>query len=471
MSEDRSDQDKDGSAAPDSGAGDAPEETAGAAAGGADAAEQATPADAEMPASREAAATALDVQEAPVAAEWSEEVQAGGDDAGAGTSERGASEPGGSRPGGRGPAVGIALALLIGLGAVAAAGYLYWRLEQLTARVDQVPEERARALEPLATSGALEAVEQRFDERLRDAVEAKAEELAAARQEGLKGVRERLDGLGKRLKTVEQGVREVRELAARDQIGWRLAEIRYLLGIAQRRLAIAQDTRTAIAALESADRAIAQLGSVRLLPLRRQIVEDLTDLRAVETADVDGIALRLQNLLGRVADLPQAHGDPGSGNDGDDGADAGAAQWWSRLGEELGRYISIHRRDAGPERGRPQPATGLPAADRLVLALERARTAALARNPDAYQRALERAGKLLREDFDRASAVTERFAAGLDDLRERPVETQLPDLTSTLRLAKRLSARLESEPRAADAPAPQPGDDGAADAAPADEGG
>jgi uroporphyrin-3 C-methyltransferase len=332
----------------------------------------------------------------------------------------------------------IALALLLALAAAGAAGYLGWRLFELEQRVATIPEERDAALEPLAERSALEAlegqIERRFEQRLQSAVDAKADSLISARDEALGEVRERLA-------TLETGVEDIRELAARDQINWRLAEIRYLLSIAQRRVLIDRDIRSAVAALEAADRAIAEFGDVRLLPLRQRIVDDLSALRSVETADIEGIALRLQNLLGRVPELPAAGSTEttvtvGEGN--------GTAGWWEALVTRLDRFVTVRRRDAGPEPGRPQPATELPEADSLVLALERARSAALARDPAAYERALARATEALDTGFAADVPTTERFRAGLAWLRERPIEIDLPDLAPTVDLAEKLSARIES---------------------------
>ena len=333
----------------------------------------------------------------------------------------------------------IALALLIALAAAGAAGYLSWRLYELEQRVATIPEQREAALEPLAERSALEAregqLERQFEQRLQSAVDTKADSLISARDEALSEIR-------KRLATLESGVADVRELAARDQINWRLAEIRYLLAIAQRRVLIDRDIRSAVAALESADRAIGEFGDVRLLPLRQRIVDDLSALRSVETTDIEGIALRLQNLLGRVPELPAAG--TGTTTTVAAGEGNGTKGWWEALVTRLDRFVTVRRRAAGPEPGRPKPATELPEADSLVLALERARSAALARDPMAYERALARAAEALDEGFAADVPKTERFREGLAWLQERPVKVDLPELAPTVDLAEKLSARIES---------------------------
>ncbi|WP_070989488.1 uroporphyrinogen-III C-methyltransferase [Halofilum ochraceum] len=354
------------------------------------------------------------------------------DDDGDGTDDGAAAAGPPRRRGGRWV---LALALLIALVAAGAAGYLGWRLYRLEERVADIPAQRAAALEPLAERSALQTLERQFEQRLQAAVDDKADALISARDEALGEVRERLA-------TLESGVEDIRELAARDHINWRLAEIRYLLAIAQRRVMIDRDVRSAVAALESADQAISEFGDVRLLPLRQRIVDNLSALRSVETADIEGIALRLQNLLGRVPELPAA----GSRTTVTDatGDGTGAGGWWDSLVTRLDRFVTVRRREAAPEPGRPQPSTELPEADSLVLALERARSAALARDPAAYQRALERASTALDNGFETDVPVTERFREGLAWLRERPVEVELPDLAPTVDLAEKLSARIES---------------------------
>lgn len=326
-----------------------------------------------------------------------------------------------------------ALALLIALAAAGAAAYLGWRLYELEQRVAVIPDEREAALEPLAERSSLQALERQFDQRLQAAVDEKAETLISARDEALGEVRERMS-------TLESGVEDIRELAARNQIEWRLSEIRYLLAIAQRRILIDRDTRSAIAALEAADRAIGEFGDVRLLPLRQRIVADLEELRTVEPADIEGIALRLQNLLGRVPELPAAGTQTTVTANGTDGPGG----WWQAVAARLDQFVTVRRRDAGPERGRPQPATDLPEADRLAVALERARSAALKHDPAAYGRALTRASEALDEGFAAEAQATERFSEALAWLQERPVEVDLPDLAPTVDLAERLSARIES---------------------------
>lgn len=334
-------------------------------------------------------------------------------------------------PARRGGRLVLALTLLLALAAAGAAGYLGWRLYQLEQRVAAIPDERAAALEPYLRPDALQPLRSRV------------ESLEAGRDDLVRQVDERVNRL-------QDSIESVRAMTERHQIGWRLAEIRYLLSIAARRLLIAHDTEGAEAALEAADASVAELQDVRLLPLRKAIVEDLGAVRAVQPTDIEGISLRLQSLLAQVDSLPraplrEARSEP---------VDPSGEDWWQRLRRELRDFVVIQRRPAGPAPVEPRADEGLPPVDALTLALQDARRAALARNNDLFVDALERASETLQRHFDPQSGATIRFAEGLSDLRGRNVETRLPDLTDTLELAQQLARRIENtreaEPAAAD---------------------
>ncbi|MDZ7828303.1 MAG: uroporphyrinogen-III C-methyltransferase [Halofilum sp. (in: g-proteobacteria)] len=342
-----------------------------------------------------------------------------------------------SRSGSQGPPAGAAprrrggwitfIVFLIALGAAGAAGYLGWRLDQLEQRVARIPDQRAAALESYLRPDALQPLQARIE-----SLEARRKALS--------------DRLGDRVEQLAQSIETVRAVAERHQIGWRLAEIRYLLAIAVRRLTIAYDLDGAEAALSAADDAVATLQDVRLIPLRKAIIADLGAVREVQPADIEGIALRLQSLLNQVDDLPRAPIDPAAA----EGGDARPDGWLQQLRDKLAGFVVVQRRPGGPAPVVPKHGPGLGPGDALTLALEDARRAALARDEENYERALRRAAGTLADHFDAEAGSTIRFREGLADLRGRTVETRVPDLTDTLELARRLAAEVEQARREAE---------------------
>jgi len=312
--------------------------------------------------------------------------------------------PPGSRaaPRRRGALILASLALVVALAAAGGAGWLAWRGYQLEQQVARIPAERSEALSDLATRAQLGDLQQRLQSLARDSQSSSGQ-------------------LQERLKHLEDAFQSVRDLAVRNQVGWRMAEVHYLLSVAQRRLAIAGDVDSAVAALEGADASLGALGDVRLLNLRKRIVADLTRLRASEPADVEGIALRVQNLLGRVGDLPLARIST-SGAGGASGSGP-ATSWWQWLENELARFVVVHRAPTGAETGaQPRDRDALPPEDALRLALEDARSAALARDPQRYREAMDRATTVVNDRFATDAPATRRFLATLGDVAGRPVK-------------------------------------------------
>jgi len=322
----------------------------------------------------------------------------------------------------------VFLVFLVAAGAAGAAGYLGWRLHQLEQRVARIPDQRAAALQSYLQPDALQPLQARIE-----SLEAQRQALS--------------DRLGDRVEQLAESIEAVRGVAERHQIGWRLAEIRYLLAIAVRRLTIAYDLEGAEAALSAADDAVATLQDVRLIPLRKAIIEDLGAVREVQPADIEGIALRLQSLLNQVGDLPRAPIDPGAADGGEVGTGDG---WLQQLRDRLADFVVIQRRPGGPAPVVPKHGAGLGPGDALTLAMEDARRAALARDREKYRQALRRAAETLADHFDADAGATVRFREGLADLRGRTVETRVPDLTETLELARRLAAEVEQARREAE---------------------
>lgn len=357
------------------------------------------------------------------------------------------------RRGGRGLAV---FALLIALAAAGAAGWFGWRVLQLERQVAAVPEQREQALAPLASQDALDSVARRLERGLGSVedMQQRLSEVANAQQR-LQGEHEAvLDDLRTRLETVEAALENLRDQRERDGSDWRMAEVRYLVSIAVQRLAISNDIAGAVAALKAADRSLARMGDPRVIELRKRIVDDIETLEAIEPADVEGIALRIQNLAPRIPHLePPAPPEPQPAPEPEPAADASDDEstqgWWGAIREQVGSLVSV-RREAEPDvpsspaaPSGPPPSAELPAGERLLLVLKDASRAALNHAPEAYDQAIGRALELLNDEYAESAPVVDRFRDALEELQGRRVTTDLPDLAPTFERTEALAAKLE----------------------------
>lgn len=93
-------------------------------------------------------------------------------------------------------------------------------------------------------------------------------------------------------------------LSSRGQREWILAEIDYLLRMANRRLQIGKDINSAIAAMSAADKRLYNLGDLNLFPVRKQLKKDIAHLKALHQVDVNGTAMAIDQMLEHLSSLP-----------------------------------------------------------------------------------------------------------------------------------------------------------------------
>lgn len=357
---------------------------------------------------------------------------------------------------------GVALALLLALAAGAAAGWLGWRLLQLEEQVAAIPEQRQAALEPLASADAVDELERQIEQRT-GTLEDRIEEQTSGLEQRLASLEDErtaaVDRLRQRLDAAETAIQSVRDQRQRTGLDWRMAEVRFLVSMAANRLAITGDVPSAIAALEAADATLGRMGDPRVLDLRERIVERIGALKEVEPADVEGIAVRIQNLAPRIPQLVRASDEPtgpdqdaaASAENGGASTDQGADGWWARLRERLSGLVSV-RREAAPAPPAPAsepassdgsvPSAEVPPGERLLLALKDASRAALNHDPQAYDAALGRALQLLEAAYADDAPGNQRFREALEELRDRRVTTQLPELATLVERTRALAGRL-----------------------------
>ncbi|WP_126446756.1 uroporphyrinogen-III C-methyltransferase [Sulfuricystis multivorans] len=322
-------------------------------------------------------------------------------------------------------ALWMALMALFGLLATA---WFAWRVEQ---RVEATRAELARRL---AES----------DTRL-------GEVLASAR-----GNRETLDALQAKVGALEAQLAEMQSqqiaLAAiyqelsKSREDRLLAEVEQAVSIAQQQLQLAGNVEAALIALSGAEARLAQSAQPQFAPLRKLINRDIERLKALPSADVTGIALKLDGLINAVPSLPLAFerrpapaAKAGHAAAGSTPALPAAAPGWqgmlsawlSDVWHELRQLVRIERIDT-PDPGLLAPREAFFLRENLRLRLLSARLALLARNAHGFRNDLQQAAAWLDRYFDtRAPAVQEALAT-LRGLEKLDVMRAPADINETL---------------------------------------
>lgn len=358
----------------------------------------------------------------------------------------------GSSGGGTGVAW-LALVLVLGLGG--GAGWLLWQAQEREAELLQrlaalEADDRPAAPAPVpAVNGAdvsgvraeVEALERQFG-----ALQPQLQEQRQTVQQQ----RQTLQEQAARLQTLEAQLREQRSelanLSGDDQDSWLLAEVEYLLRLANQRLLMAGDAVSARGLLQSADTILRQLEDVALHPVRRAVAADIAALRALPEIDTEGLYLRLSALVDQVAglvifELPEREAAPAAQEAGD---------WQQRLRQgyeealhTLSRYVTVRRREM-PFEALVDPQWEALLRQNLVMLLQQAQVALLSGNQPLYQASLQRAQRWLTEYYLADDAATTAAARELDELAAQAIAVEFPDISrSLLQLDAVMEQRLQ----------------------------
>jgi len=304
----------------------------------------------------------------------------------------GAAQP--RQPSARGSS--LALALLLALIAVAAAGYVAWR---------QWQQEQGNA----SDSRAVAALQDRIG-TLEGAFDSQAGERTLLRQrlgdadQVNRALREELLGQSERLRNLEDAVAKLSEKSLSGHDTLLLDETESLLRMAQQRYALFNDAQGAAAAYALADQSLAAVNDGAFSGLRQSIQaerEALVDRQAQTRA---AALATLQRLRGGLAALPLKPADLP--------ATAPADSAWSRVRHALASVVSVQR-----DSGAPLAVADARLTRELVaLDLAQAQAALLAWDDEAAGAALRRVDASLAAQFDPDAAPVQQARASLTTL-------------------------------------------------------
>ncbi|MCK9530208.1 MAG: uroporphyrinogen-III C-methyltransferase [Gammaproteobacteria bacterium] len=313
-----------------------------------------------------------------------------------------------------------ATALVLALAAGAAAAWLWNELERTRAEAGAAQAALAGQIDTLQSATARQAAE--LDSVLRDTQEALTQRQA-----------------------LKAAVDDLRMRLARDRSDWQLAEVDYLLTIANRRLRFERDIPAAIAALEEADGRLRALQDPAMVPVREAIAGELESLRAVPGVDRSGLALKVTALMHGVAGLPlSAELDLRPAGEAEANPATGVADWrelFTAMWQDIKGLVTVRRRDE-PVQPLLPPEQRFYLQQNLVLKLETARLALLQGEATVYRTALDEAERWTREYFNTGTASGEAFLQSLARLQQEQIAPDLPDIGGSLRTLRRTVREL-----------------------------
>ncbi|MBN1378752.1 MAG: uroporphyrinogen-III C-methyltransferase [Gammaproteobacteria bacterium] len=260
-----------------------------------------------------------------------------------------------------------------------------------------------------------------------------------------------------RIAALQQAFEVTQNLINRDQRGWVLAEIEYLMRLAVVRLRLVHDIKGATEALIVADERLGDLADPAMLEVREVLTNEITALKSLNAPDVEGVGLQLMSISNRLYLLPPAK-KPAANQLLENEpplVESGEESFLQRTWSKLARLVGLRRSNA-PAVTAVLQAELYYVEQKLRLELEYARQAALRLDKEALNRHLNEARSLIDEHYDRDNQQVITLRAELAALQEADLIPALPNISDSLRklreLQQKYQPRTPLEPKPVGAP-------------------
>lgn len=254
-----------------------------------------------------------------------------------------------------------------------------------------------------------------------------------------------------KINALQEAFEITRNVINRDQRGWVMAEIEYLMRMAITRLQLTYDIQGATQALITADQRLNDLADPSVLQVRKVLSAEITALKGLQRPDIDGAALQLLSISNRLYLLPPAKQPAVQRLVSESGEAPAASGFWEHTWRKLKTLIGLHRSDA------PRTAAAIQSElyyieQLLRFELEAARQAALRLNKEEFDKRLTNARNLLDSHYDRNHEQVIRMRAELASLQESRLIPALPDISGSLHELRKLLVKYPSPLKAESAP-------------------
>ena len=332
----------------------------------------------------------------------------------------------------------IAVLLVLGWAATGGAGYWYATQQhaQTTALQNTLAQVQSQVVEDVknqqyAQQETLNQFEQRVNAELKT-IEREATGDVRKLASQIKEHEERLNGQQERIAGLSTTSRE----------DWLLAEAEYLLKLANQRVLLERTPQNVVALLTRADdimeRVSAGLGDRELFAIRSLLAEEITALKLVEAIDTQGLYLTLESLANAINTLPtlpsleerftKTPEAPQENNNA-------LTQFKHEMANVIAFFTNSFSLRAQEELANPivtqQHLQLMQLNTRLLI--EQAQIALLKEDNTSYQASLKSASHLVSQYYFESPART-AFATQLNDLANKNIAQELPDISRSLKL-------------------------------------
>lgn len=247
-------------------------------------------------------------------------------------------------------------------------------------------------------------------------------------QEALNQQQLKLSNQELNLTDLQQALLKSKDPKPRD---WQLAEVEYLLRLANQRLQLEGDVNGALTLFKTAEQRLKQANVPGTLGVRGYLLEDIEELKALPKLDKVSMALSLQELADKALTLQvKRFTDAPSLNLETVSQLSNEVNWYQHLWQEIRSLVVVRQREL-PIEALPFTDDELALRHQLSALLLQASWAALSSEQPLYDTSLTAAAKRL-SGFDANQPAVADFIQQLSKLAKQPVQQKLPTTETSL---------------------------------------
>ncbi len=245
-------------------------------------------------------------------------------------------------------------------------------------------------------------------------------------------------------------IAQIKRQLGKTRGDWLIADAEYLLSVANQRLHLVGDVKTASMALEAADQRLRESGDAAVYKVREQIAKEIASLKTVDVVDVVGIFSKIQLLkdsseqlavLLPYAGKPLTESKQIHAHKEEQNAEHGVLDLALNL---LEGYVTVRHSD--------QPISHILTEEevsfirqQLNVKLEMIKIALVQQNDALYKASILDSKQWLSGNFTLNDAA-KHFVTELNNFNSIPMQSQFPDVSQSFKMLKDIiKLRLESD--------------------------
>lgn len=326
------------------------------------------------------------------------------------------------------------LLLIIGIIVVA---YYYWQMQQQ--QLEQSDAEKQVLLSKLQSQ---------LDKKA-DLAQVQAQFTPL--KSGIGSSESRINELQKHQKALQDSTKKLFDLFSRGDNDWQLAEVAYLMRVAQHKLALENDFEGAALTLQAASDKIAATADPGFLPVRVLISEEIADLKTRTRPDLVGMTLLLSQLGQQIKSLKPGYQPVSRINlvktETTETAPAElkleAAAIADRVKTFFSTLVTVKRNSAEPT---TTEALIINIEEILDSNLKLTRWTVLERDDFQYRQLMQENIRLFKQYYDLDNAANNDFYNQLLQLQKSPIKPEKPAIDGSLQLLKKIITQRQNAP-------------------------